>query len=370
MLEAMLDWYRAGVVAKVAAVSQTVASATPVRSATSIAGLVEHLALVDESWFAVDFAGQSERWANVDWDADADWEFHAAVHEPIEEVVARYQRSCDRSRAAATGRDLDEIGADTERREFTLRFVYLHLIEETARHPGPHRRPARAARRHHRRIAPNGPSAGIDRPEWSKNDPTNVTSTTARYSGRATPKMPDTTAATAKGERQDTSRSGLVMHQPLDARTAQNWVCTFLSGAASQRRAISSFATSAAADNRGFACTILHPRSQHRERRAQHGRTPPRHSPAGRPCRDHLPRRAHPLRERGGRRGGHQPGICPGAEAARPRSHPPSHAMARARSVSPRHTLQASVVAPHPRFRGRRHLGHRRRSSRIPDLLT
>ena len=122
MLEAMLDWYRAGVVAKVAAVSQTVASATPVW-ATSIAGLVEHLALVDESWFAVDFAGQSERWANVDWDADADWEFHAAVHEPIEEVVARYQRSCDRSRAAATGRDLDEIGADTERREFTLRFV-------------------------------------------------------------------------------------------------------------------------------------------------------------------------------------------------------------------------------------------------------
>ncbi len=47
-----------------------------------------------------------------------------------------YQAACDRSRAIVVGRDLDEIGANTSRRQFTLRFVYLHLIEETARHLG------------------------------------------------------------------------------------------------------------------------------------------------------------------------------------------------------------------------------------------
>ena len=31
---------------------------------------------------------------------------------------------------------LDDVGADTSRREFTLRFALLHLIEETARHLG------------------------------------------------------------------------------------------------------------------------------------------------------------------------------------------------------------------------------------------
>ncbi len=138
LLEAMLDWYRAGVVAKVRGVTQAVASATPLRSSTSIAGLVKHLALVEGAWFEVDFAGSPEPawWADVDWDADRDWEFHSAVDEPFEDVVRLYEAACARSRLVAADHDLDELGADTSRREFTLRFVLLHLIEETARHLG------------------------------------------------------------------------------------------------------------------------------------------------------------------------------------------------------------------------------------------
>jgi hypothetical protein len=119
-------------------VSQEVASATPLASASSIAGLVKHLALVEDDWFTSEFAGEPELepWASVDWDADRDWEFHTAVNEPIADVLAMYQAACDRSRAIVVGRDLDEIGANTSRRQFTLRFVYLHMIEETARHLG------------------------------------------------------------------------------------------------------------------------------------------------------------------------------------------------------------------------------------------
>ncbi|QXC62441.1 DUF664 domain-containing protein [Aquihabitans sp. G128] len=138
MLEAMLDWYRAGVVAKVADASHHVATATPLRSSSSIAGLVKHLALVEDSWWAEDFAGlpEADWYAGVDWDADRDWEFHTVDDEPLALQVERYEAACQRGREIAAGRDLDEIGADTSRREFSLRFVYLHLIEETARHLG------------------------------------------------------------------------------------------------------------------------------------------------------------------------------------------------------------------------------------------
>lgn len=137
-LEAMLNWYRDGVVRKVAGVSHLVATATPLRSPTSIAGLVKHLALVEDSWWAPDFAGQPEAdwYASVDWTADRDWEFHTVDEEPLSLQVERYEAACHRGREIAVGRELDEIGADNSRREFSLRFVYLHLIEETARHLG------------------------------------------------------------------------------------------------------------------------------------------------------------------------------------------------------------------------------------------
>lgn len=141
MLEQMLDWYRNGVIAKVRGVSQSAATARPLRSSTSIAGLVKHLALVEDSWWAQDFAGEAVApwYREVDWDADPDWEFHSAVDEPIEDNLARYTDAIDRCRQIATGRGLDEIGADSSRRQFTLRFVYLHLIEETAPPPRPPR---------------------------------------------------------------------------------------------------------------------------------------------------------------------------------------------------------------------------------------
>ena len=137
ILESMLDWYRAGVVHKVRGVAQGVASARPGRSNTSIAGLVKHLALVEDSWFTIRFAGrpEPEPWPQADWKADRDWEFSTAVDEPIEDVVDLYELACARSRDAGAGRGLDERGA-RGREPFTLRFAYVHMLEETARHLG------------------------------------------------------------------------------------------------------------------------------------------------------------------------------------------------------------------------------------------
>ena len=100
MLAGMLDWYRAAVVRKVEGISHATARTSPVRSGTTIAGLLKHLALVEDSWFDDRFAGspEPEPWASAPWDDDRDWEFHSAVEDPMEELVALYETSCDRSR--------------------------------------------------------------------------------------------------------------------------------------------------------------------------------------------------------------------------------------------------------------------------------
>jgi len=63
----MLDWYRAGVLAKVDGVSHVVATNRPLRSKSSIAALVHHLARVEDSWLHHRVAGnpRSEPFASA-----------------------------------------------------------------------------------------------------------------------------------------------------------------------------------------------------------------------------------------------------------------------------------------------------------------
>jgi len=138
LLSGVLDWYREGVLAKVEGVSPTNAAARPLRSATTIAGLVKHLALVEDSWFTDRFAGatEPEPWASAPWDDDRDWEFTTGATDALAEVVGLYRAACDRSRAVVAGRSLDDTAARGGSHPFTLRFALVHLIEETARHLG------------------------------------------------------------------------------------------------------------------------------------------------------------------------------------------------------------------------------------------
>lgn len=138
MLGGMLDWYREGVLAKVAGLRQCDATSTPLRSGTTIAGLVKHLALVEDSWFTHGLAGQPEPepWASAPFQADPDWEFHSAGDEPLADSVALYVAACERSRTVARTHALEHTAEDRRGRTFSLRFVMLHLVEETARHLG------------------------------------------------------------------------------------------------------------------------------------------------------------------------------------------------------------------------------------------
>jgi hypothetical protein len=80
-----------------------------------------------------------EPWAGVDFDADPEWEFRTSAELEPEQVRQRYREACERSRQAAAQADgLDQLSVQPlgDGRRFSLRWVLLHLLEETARHAG------------------------------------------------------------------------------------------------------------------------------------------------------------------------------------------------------------------------------------------
>ena len=110
-------------------------------STLTLGGLLNHLALVEDSWFRVRFAGlpDDELWAAIDWDADPDFEFRTAAELEPEELRRRYEDACARSRevvAAAASPEQLSVAPRGNGKHFDLRWVLLHLIEETARHAG------------------------------------------------------------------------------------------------------------------------------------------------------------------------------------------------------------------------------------------
>ncbi len=137
LLVELLDWYRAGIVHKVDGLDDEQARRSLVASPTTISGILKHLTLVEESWFVDRFAGRGlgEPWSSVDWESDPDWEFRTARDDRLADLVAEYQSACARSREITDGAALDDVSASSNR-PFTLRFVLVHMIEETARHLG------------------------------------------------------------------------------------------------------------------------------------------------------------------------------------------------------------------------------------------
>jgi hypothetical protein len=141
LLVAYLDYQRETVLAKTDGLTPAQLIAEHPPSSLTLAGLLYHLALVEEDWMEVRFSGLAARepWSTVDWDADPDWEFRTATTIDPGPLRTRYRQACDRSRrvvAAASG--ADQLSARPLRggRQFSLRWVLLHLIEETARHAG------------------------------------------------------------------------------------------------------------------------------------------------------------------------------------------------------------------------------------------
>ena len=140
-LNSYLDHQRAAMLRKAEGLDREQLARVHPPSTLTLGGLLNHLALVEDSWFPVRFAGLPDDplWAGIDWDADPEYEFRTAAEVEPDELRRRYERACARSReVVAAARDLEQLSVRPRGNgaHFQLRWVLLHLIEETARHAG------------------------------------------------------------------------------------------------------------------------------------------------------------------------------------------------------------------------------------------
>ncbi|MGF1654971.1 MAG: DinB family protein [Actinomycetales bacterium] len=144
LLLGFLRWQRLTLLRKCQGLTaeQLRTAAVPTSSLT-LAGLIKHLAFVEESWLVEDFRGDPmpQPWAGVDWDADPDWEFRTALDDSPTWLIDRYHEAWERVDAIVAETDLRALSAaevriDDRRERVLLRWILYHLVEETARHNG------------------------------------------------------------------------------------------------------------------------------------------------------------------------------------------------------------------------------------------
>ena len=131
----MLEYYRAVLARKGSGLTAEQLATTLAPGNRTIGGLLYHMALVEDSWFSERFQGNAEPepWADVDWEADRDWELNNAHRLAPSELFAQFDTSVGRSRAAYESADsLDQVAAKVrdDGEQINLRWIMGHMIEE------------------------------------------------------------------------------------------------------------------------------------------------------------------------------------------------------------------------------------------------
>lgn len=103
-------------------------------SGTSLLGLVKHLAAVEYGWFCSTFGRDTEPLPFDDNDPEAD--LRVTPDESSAEILAFYDRACAAADEVIEAIDVEETGTAWYGDEVSLRWVLIHMIEETARHAG------------------------------------------------------------------------------------------------------------------------------------------------------------------------------------------------------------------------------------------
>jgi len=132
-LTGFLDWYRG--VAEHKLVGLTLEDATRVRTPTGVTmlGTVHHLAWVERRWFEHFFRGE------VPDGLDAHTSFALGADDTVVSVIEWYRSACSDARRIVAGEPSLDARAKIEHAIFgavSLRWILVHVIEETARHAG------------------------------------------------------------------------------------------------------------------------------------------------------------------------------------------------------------------------------------------
>ncbi|MFG3344091.1 DinB family protein [Streptomyces sp. NPDC048018] len=136
MLEGGLSWHRETLLAKCSGLEPAqLARTTAEPSNLTLLGLVRHMAEVERWWFRRSFAGEAigDVFSGPsDGDEGLDG-VHAAAAERDFGLFQAEVEACD---AAVAGHDLDETFVSSRGVSLSLRWVYVLMIQEYARHNG------------------------------------------------------------------------------------------------------------------------------------------------------------------------------------------------------------------------------------------
>lgn len=135
----MLDWYREAVRRKVVGLTDAESRRVVSPTGVTILGLVRHLTEVEHWWWRGIFTAETTAWRFcTDDDPDRDW--HVNDDDTLSEAIAAYVHGAALGNSIAASADLDDLSAGPtsvfDGRHVNLRWIFLHLIEETARHAG------------------------------------------------------------------------------------------------------------------------------------------------------------------------------------------------------------------------------------------
>lgn len=136
-LDAFLDLYRDILVRKVSGLTDDQARQRLVDSHTTLAGLVKHMRVIEMNWFQRILAQtpDSELPTLVAWDRPEST-FILEPHDTTASLVEAYQQQCTTSRQIALDHRLEDTVPHSELGQVSLRWIYIHMIDETARHVG------------------------------------------------------------------------------------------------------------------------------------------------------------------------------------------------------------------------------------------
>ncbi|PSK86261.1 uncharacterized protein DUF664 [Murinocardiopsis flavida] len=135
VLESFLDYLREAVLAKATGLSDADARRALVPSDTTLAGMLVHLEIVERRWFQMTLHGRTREEFGLDFSkGDTTWEVPPEA--TLDSLADAYRAACADSRASAAEFGLDHTVPEAELGRVSLRWIMVHMIEETGRHAG------------------------------------------------------------------------------------------------------------------------------------------------------------------------------------------------------------------------------------------
>ncbi|WP_338675296.1 DinB family protein [Streptomyces sp. SCSIO 30461] len=138
MLEGWLDFHRETLALKCVGLDDKQLREPSVPpSDLNLLGLVRHMAEVERHWFRRILVGEDVS-PLFYTEEDPDGDHHVTTDDTWEQAHGAWQNEISRAREHTAPRSLDDLSAGTSKsgEQFNLRWIYVHMIEEYARHNG------------------------------------------------------------------------------------------------------------------------------------------------------------------------------------------------------------------------------------------